>query len=153
MGMEPDQPALMDQHQHVLMDLPPSSTMTSPPLLVLTTASPTTALTTARPRPAPMAATLQEAAPGVGVPRSRESAVTDQPRPLMETSPQPPAMMGASPSAPRKSVRWNGYVLRTIDTIVSSDIYCYHLLFLLIFINDQFFKFQNLFYGPMKNNF
>ena len=79
--------------------------------------------------------------------------MTDQPRPLMETSPQPPAMMGANPSAPRKSVRWNGYVLRTIDTIVSSDIYCYHLLFLLIFINDQFFKFQNLFYGPMKNNF
>ena len=76
----------------------------------------------------------------MGVPRSRESAVTDQPRPLMETSPQPPAMMGVNPSAPRKSVRWNGFVLRSIDTIVSSDRYCYHLLFLLIFINDQFFK-------------
>ena len=32
--MEPDQPALMDQHQHVLMDLPPSSTMTSILILV-----------------------------------------------------------------------------------------------------------------------
>merc|ERR1719266_2445857 len=88
--MVPGQLAPMDPHQHAMMDLPPSSTKTSPPLHVLTTASPTTA--------------VMEAGQEAGVPRSRESAVTDQLRPSMGTSPQPPAPMEANQSAPRMIV-------------------------------------------------
>merc|ERR1711874_611782 len=97
-----------DPHQHVVMDLPQSSTETSPPLPVLTTASPTTAVMVAGPRPALMAAppleAVQEVGQEAGAPRSRESAVMDQLRPSMGTSPQPPAPMEANQSAPRMIV-------------------------------------------------
>merc|ERR1719266_345188 len=106
--MVPGQLAPMDPHQHAMMDLPPSSTKTSPPLPVLTTASPTTAVMEADPRPALMAAppleAVQEVGQEAGVPRSRESAVMDQLRPSMGTSPQPPAPMEANQSAPRMIV-------------------------------------------------
>merc|ERR1711874_716667 len=103
--MDPDQPAPMDPHQHVVMDLHQSSTETSPPLPVLTTASPTTAVMAAGPRPALMAAPPLEAGQEAGVPRSRESAVMDQLQPSMGTSPQPPAPMEANQSAPRMIVK------------------------------------------------
>ena len=44
----------------------------------------------------------QEVGQEAGVPRSRESAVTDQLRPSMGTSPQPPAQMEANQSKIRK---------------------------------------------------
>ena len=73
---------------------------------MLTTASPTTAVMEAGPRPALMAAppleAVQEVGQEAGVPKSRESAATDQLRPLMGTSPQPPAPMEANQSMKRK---------------------------------------------------
>ena len=74
---------------------------------MLTTASPTTAVMEAGPRPALMAAppleAVQEVGQEAGVPRSRESAVMDQLRPSMGTSPQPPAPMEANQSKIRKT--------------------------------------------------
>ena len=78
---------------------------------MLTTASPTTAVMEAGPRPALMAAPPLEAVQEVGqevgqeagVPRSRESAATDQLRPSMGTSPLPPARMEANQSKIRKT--------------------------------------------------
>ena len=62
----PDQPALMDQHQHVRMGQHQSLMMTSQPLSVLTTVSPTTVLMEASPKPVLMAAHPLEASLGQG---------------------------------------------------------------------------------------
>merc|ERR1711941_59441 len=64
--MGPDQHALMDQHQHVRMGLHQSLMMTSQPLPVLTTVSPTTVLMEASLRPVLMAAHPLEASLGQG---------------------------------------------------------------------------------------
>merc|ERR1719350_1731927 len=74
---------------------------------VLTTASLTTALTPRGRTPALMAAPPPSGGPGgtAGVPRRTESAAIIQLRHSTETSPLLPALMEATPSAPRMIVK------------------------------------------------
>merc|ERR1711971_1089098 len=98
--------AMMDQDQPARTAQPLFLTETCPPSPVLTTASLTTALMTRGPTLALMAAPPALAGPEArGVPRRRESAAMDQLRHLTGTSPLPPALMEASPSAPRMIAR------------------------------------------------
>merc|ERR1719264_2431494 len=106
--MDQDQAAPTAQPQPVEMGPILSLTETCPPSRVLTTASLTTVLMTRGQTPALTAAPPALADPEArGVPRRRESAAMDQLRHLTWTSPLPPALMEASPSAPRTIARNN----------------------------------------------
>ena len=115
---------------------------------MLTTASPTTAVMEAGPRPALMAAppleAVQEVGQEAGVPRSRESAATDQLRPSMGTSPQPPAPMEANQSKIRKIKYFMNSDLCSGAPRMIVKMLNYAILFQLIPIIFQNFNFNKI---------